>query len=58
MHDNSATSAHCALAFMNAFSLPILYLLSLAFSIPNPLLAVEFAATGTAQALTEVPERQ
>lgn len=58
MHDNSATSAQCtALAFTCAFALPILCLLSLAFSIPNPLLAVEFAAGGTAQALTEVPER-
>lgn len=58
MHDNSATSAQCtALAFTNAFSLPILYLLSLAFSIPDPLLAVDLAAVATAQALREVPER-
>lgn len=35
----------------------ILYLLSLAFSVPDPLLAMEFAAPGTAQALREVPEK-
>lgn len=58
MHDNSATSAQCtAFEFTNAFSLPILYLLSLALSVPDPLLAVEFAAAGTAQELREVPER-
>lgn len=58
MHDKSAASAQCtALAFTNAFSFPIQYLLSLAFSVPDPLLAVQSAATGTAQALREVPER-